>query len=61
MTVIESKAYRIDPLGAGDIRHYEQLAAEIYQLLTDEHTLQFLPEKITFDRFSQKLAECGFT
>jgi RimJ/RimL family protein N-acetyltransferase len=45
MTVIESKAYRIDPLGAGDILHYEQLAAEIYQLLTDEHTLRFLPEK----------------
>jgi RimJ/RimL family protein N-acetyltransferase len=45
MTVIESEAYRIDPLGAGDIRHYEQLTAEIYQLLTDEHTLQYLPEK----------------
>jgi RimJ/RimL family protein N-acetyltransferase len=45
MTVIESEAYRIDPLGAGDVLHYEQLAKEIYQLLTDEHTLQFLPEK----------------
>lgn len=45
MTVVESEAYRIDPLGAGDILHYEQLAEEIYQLLTDEHTLRFLPEK----------------
>ncbi|WP_162996885.1 hypothetical protein [Mucilaginibacter kameinonensis] len=42
---IDSEAYRIDPLGAGDLLYYEQLAEEIYQLLTDAHTLQFLPEK----------------
>lgn len=29
MTVIESKAYLVDPLGAGNLLHYEQLAAEI--------------------------------
>ncbi|HEX8018615.1 GNAT family protein [Mucilaginibacter sp.] len=45
MTFTESKTYRIDPLGAGDILQYEKLTTEIYQLLTDEHTLQFLPEK----------------
>lgn len=45
MTVIENDAHRIDPLGPDDILHYEQLALEIYQLLSDEHTLQFLPQK----------------
>jgi len=45
MTAIEHDAHRIDPLGPEDIRQYEQLASEIYQLLSDEHTLQFLPEK----------------
>lgn len=45
MTAIEHDAYRIDPLGPDDIGDYEQLATEIYQLLSDEHTLQFLPEK----------------
>ena len=48
MTAIEVDAHRIDPLGVDDIRHYEQLAAEIYQLLSDEHTVQFLPEKKLF-------------
>ncbi|WP_121812139.1 GNAT family N-acetyltransferase [Mucilaginibacter kameinonensis] len=45
MTVIESDVYCIDPLGAADIRQYDQLVAGIYQLLTDEQTLRFLPEK----------------
>jgi len=45
MTAIEHDVHRIDPLGPDDIRHYENLANEIYQLLSDEHTLQFLPEK----------------
>ncbi|MBL4678256.1 MAG: GNAT family N-acetyltransferase [Mucilaginibacter sp.] len=45
MTAIEQDTHRIDPLGAADVRQYEQLAQEIFQLLSDEHTLQFLPEK----------------
>jgi len=45
MTAIENETCRIAPLGASDLQQYEQLAGEIYQLLSDEHTLQFLPEK----------------
>jgi hypothetical protein len=45
MTAIENEAYRIAPLGAADLQRYDELAGEIYQLLSDEHTLQFLPEK----------------
>lgn len=45
MTAIEHEIYRIDPLGADDLRQYEELAREIYKLLSDENTLQFLPEK----------------
>ncbi|MGF7073874.1 hypothetical protein [Mucilaginibacter sp. 3215] len=45
MTAIENETCRIAPLGASDLQQYKQLAGEIYQLLSDEHTLQFLPEK----------------
>jgi RimJ/RimL family protein N-acetyltransferase len=45
MTAIEHELYRIDPLGADDLLRYEELAGEIFQLLSDEKTLQFLPEK----------------
>jgi RimJ/RimL family protein N-acetyltransferase len=45
MTAIEHDLHRIAPLGADDIRDHETLAREIYVLLSDEHTLQFLPEK----------------
>lgn len=45
MTAIEHELHRIAPLGADDIRDHDTLAREIYALLSDEHTLQFLPEK----------------
>ncbi|OOQ61502.1 GNAT family N-acetyltransferase [Mucilaginibacter pedocola] len=45
MTAIENDVHRIDPLGPDDILHYKELACEIYQLFSDEHTLRFLPHK----------------
>ncbi|QEM12413.1 GNAT family N-acetyltransferase [Mucilaginibacter sp. SMC90] len=45
MTVIENDAYCIEPLAANDVLQHERLASEIYQLLSDEHTLQYLPDK----------------
>jgi RimJ/RimL family protein N-acetyltransferase len=45
MTAIEHGLYRIGPVGADDLLRYNELAGEIYQLLSDEKTLQFLPEK----------------
>jgi len=45
MTVIENEAHCIAPLTANDVFQHEQLASEIYQLLSDEHTLQYLPSK----------------
>jgi len=42
---LEYEQVCIHPLRAADIDRYEQFVEEIYQLLSDEETLHFIPEK----------------
>ncbi|MGF7036952.1 ribosomal-protein-alanine N-acetyltransferase [Mucilaginibacter lappiensis] len=45
-TICLQKAnFSVHPFGADDFLRYEDLAKEIYQILSDEETLYFIPEK----------------
>lgn len=37
--------FEVSPLDGDDVKRFDQLAEEVYAILSDEHTLRFIPEK----------------